>query len=652
MKKIKFTEEEPALVGKQARESGFKKKTKNIKKPLLVGGGLVSLLVIILASFLLLPAMHLKDDINLLEEQLNQVSASLNDQKFPEAFDQLKIIYQSVEKMEKDYQKLALLRLIPYVNRYYQDGYHLISSSKYLLEAAEVANQALMPYYDLLGFEQNKKEQDLGPMTVEERLVLILDTLDKISPQFDQINQKLVEAKKEIDQIDTGRYPEELFGKKIRKRMEELVALVDNLSNILDEIKPIVSYLKPLLGIPEEKLYFLLFQNDAELRPSGGFMTAYAFLSVHNGNFKPLSSHDIYSLDKQFGDRLKAPEPILQYLPDVRYWHLRDMNLSADFTKSMQTFWENYRQIPNSQEVDGIIALDTQVLVEVLKVLGKIGVSGWGNFSAEIDPRCDCPQVFYELEKYADQPVSTQREERKGIIGPLMHSILSNIMGSPRKTWPQFFNVFLTSIQQKHLLFYFFNEDLQKAVEALNAGGRIKEFEGDYFYLNDCNFAGAKSNMYIRQKVTQEISKEPDGSLLKKVTVDYKNPAPPSNCNLEKGELCLNGYYRDWFRIFVPKGSQLLEFSGSEVEIKVYEELGKTVFEGFFGKTPATSLRPEGSLKLTFKYRLPFKVNDGGQYRLLVQKQPGTPSYEYGVNYLDQSEVFDLDSDKELQFIF
>ena len=61
-----------------------------------------------------------------------------------------------------------------------------------------------------------------------------------------------------------------------------------------------------------------------------------------------------------------------------------------------------------------------------------------------------------------------------------------------------------------------------------------------------------------------EVNTEPDGSIVNTLTISYKNPSPASNCNLEAGQLCLNGILRNWVRIYVPTGSTLLEFTGSE----------------------------------------------------------------------------------------
>ncbi len=600
--------------------------------------------------FGVLPLIQIKGDVDQLSQDLKGVSEGIQAQSLSQSAEKLEATKTSLEKLKNDYHRLTWLGAIPFVGDYYQDGGRLINSGGYLLEAGEVALEALQPYADILGLKGEEEAKKAEEMTAEDRLMLALDTLDKLQPSLDKISEKLSLAKEEIAPIDPNRYPEMLFGKKIREKVVAVIKMVEGTAQLASEIKPVASYLKPFLGVPDEKKYFFLFQNDAELRPTGGFMTAYATLSVHNGNFKLVSSHDIYTLDARFPKRIKAPEPILNYLPKVPYWYLRDMNLSPDFIVSMDTFWENYQLTSGAIEADAIIAVDTKFLVELMKVLGPIGVPEFGNFSAEEDPRCNCPQVFYELERYADKPVGTLRTERKGIIGPLMHSILLNVMGSPRKKWPEFFNVTLAAIQEKHLLFYFFEEEIQKGMEALNASGRIKDFEGDYLHINDTNFAGAKSNMYIRVTVEQKIEIGSDGEVIKTVTLDYKNPEPPSDCNLERGELCLNGLYRDWVRLYVPQGSELLDSQGSEVEVKTYEDLGKTVFEAFYGKTPNTALRPLGKLQLTFKYKLPFKAEKGAEYKLLVQKQPGTYGYEYLVLLDGQEESFELKTDKELNF--
>lgn len=648
-KKIEFEEAKPTLKQKLVglKKKLFRKPTGK-KKYVLIGlGGIFLALLIFLPLFVFLPLLNLRSDIDDLTIEGKQIYIAVQAQDLNQAIAKIESTNGALNKLAGDYKKLIWLKFIPYFGNFYRDGEHLIAGGSYLLEAADIAVKSLQPYADILGLEGEEKKAP-EEMTAEERLLLALDTLDKIQPNLDQIGEKLKLAQEEIGKINPNRYPVKIGKIKIREKVATLVETIDGTATAAIEIKPIVGLLKPLLGFPEEKKYFLLFQNDAELRPTGGFMTAYALLSINKGKITPGYSHDIYTLDARFGNRVEAPEPIEKYLPKVYYWHLRDMNLSPDFGQSMELFWENASKVLATSEVDGIIAVDTAVLVDIMEVLGPIGVSGWGNFSAETDERCNCPQVFYELELYADKPVGEIKTERKGIIGPLMHSILLNVMGSPRKKWPQFFNVAFSNIQEKHILFHFFDQEIQKALEVLNAAGQIKDYEGDYLHINDCNFASAKSNMYVEEDVLQEIEVASDGTVTKTLTIDYKNPEPPSDCNIERGELCLNGLYRDWLRIYVPAGSELIEAKGSEVEVTTYEELGKTVFEAFYGND--SPLRPLGKAQMSFQYKLPFKVEKGQAYKLLIQKQPGAKTHDYMVKVNGQEESFELSGDRELQF--
>jgi hypothetical protein len=247
--------------------------------------------------------------------------------------------------------------------------------------------------------------------------------------------------------------------------------------------------------------------------------------------------------------------------------------------------------------------------------------------------------VIYALEEIADRPVNTTKTARKAVLGPLMHSLLANAMGSPKSKWPTILNAMLDAIKEKHLMFYFTDEVSQGAAEAFNAAGRIKAYDGDYLHINDTNFGGAKSNMFTTQDVQVDYETSA-GKITKTVTLTYNNPFPGSNCNLEAGKLCLNGVLREWVRLYVPKGSQLVSVVGSETTAPAGEDLDKTVFEGYF------TLRPQSSSKLVFTYTLPY--NFKAPLKLLLQKQPGKPSQKYTLNFGGRTQTLDLDTDTEL----
>ena len=202
----------------------------------------------------------------------------------------------------------------------------------------------------------------------------------------------------------------------------------------------------------------------------------------------------------------------------------------------------------------------------------------------------------------------------------------------------------IAQTNQKHVMFYLYDKDAQSGIEALNAAGKILPFNGDYLHINDTNFGGAKSNLFVDQEVTVDYEIAEDGSIIKKLTVEYNNPHPPSDCNLERGGLCLNAELRDWLRIYVPKGSKMIESKGSQVKMSTYEELGKTVFEGF------VTVRPQGKKTFTISYSLPFKLEKGSPLPVLIQKQGGKDLIPHTINVNGELyEEFDVVGDKELQ---
>jgi len=550
---------------------------------------------------------------------------------------------ENLDITQKDLSKMGYLAFIPFVNAYYNDADHLIKAGSYGLDASIIMVDSVKPYADVLGL---KGQGSFVSGSAENRIQTAVTTMGKITPKIDEIAVKLSKAKEEVDNVDPNRYPSFLVGKKIRENIDTARQLTDQGVTFVDEARPLIKVLPEILGEPKEKKYLVLFQNDKELRPTGGFLTAYSIFRFDRGVVNVDTSSDIYTLDATVSNKPVAPKPLLQYLPKVPNLNLRDTNLSPDFVVSMEEFNKLYKKSSGSK-VDGIIAVDTQALVSAMNILGDVEASGT-KFTTKIDPRCDCPQVIYMLEVFSDQPVQGTRENRKGIIGDLMYAIMNKAFSSsPKLYWGPLFQEMLKQTAQKHILFYSYNTDAQLGFEALNASGRIMQTQGDYFHINEANFGGAKSNMFVSEAVDQNYEVKSDGEITKTVTVTYKNPYAPSDCNLERGNLCLNAVLRNWFRVYVPKGSQLIDSLGSEVKVTSYDELDKTVFEGFL------TVRPRGSAKLTLTYKLPFKLEKASPLPLLIQKQPGTAGFTYTITAGGRNlEKFDLLTDKEVKLSF
>jgi len=590
-----------------------------------------------------------------------ELAAAVKNQDLQKTKESLLATRQSLVVLDKEFNKVRPFKYLPILGAYVRDGEHAIAAAFAGLTAGDKAIEALEPNADLLGL---KGKSSFVSGTADERLQTAVKTMNALVPKINEMAGYVDTLRIELAAINPNRYPKKLGKTKLREQLAGAKDVIESTANLFVNAQPLLINLPLMLGEPQDKRYLILFQNDKELRPTGGFITAYAQFRFSHG--KPIleRADDIYALDSAKRKTFPAPPEILKFHKGVYVLNLRDSNLSPDFKLSMQKFEEIYDSVAGKEKIDGIIAVDTHVLVEALRILGPLTIAG-RTFSAEIDKRCDCPRAVYELEDYSTRPVGYVRTARKDIIGVLFQSMLQMALGvSPSKYWGSLFQMLIAEINEKHILAYFHDAPAEKAAESFNMAGRIMaatdtatllsyaEDKGwDYLHLNQSNMAGAKANMFVSEKVSKDVTVNGDGTLTTKLTVDYKNPYPGSDCGLESGGLCLNAPLRDWVRVYTPLGSKLVDSKGAQspkdakpVPMDTYENLGKTVFEGFL------VVNPLGTARLELTYTSPVKL-EGGKYRLLLQKQPGTSGQEWTLKLNGkEKKKFDLARDTELVF--
>lgn len=617
----------------------IRRKTAIILTSLLV----LALLFIVPLTIFSLKAKQVYNNLMPIVANANEMSGDIEKLK-----NDFNTVRDEVSGLRSTYSLIGWMKYVPFAGGYVADLGHGLDASIKVFEAGETAFVTLDPLLKELGY---KEGGETAEKSAQERIDFVVNSIPQIIPKADEISALINEAEVELSKIDPNRYPEEINGMPVRERIRSVLDMFKSLSEYVSESKPLLESMPYLLGVESDRNYLVLFQNDKELRPTGGFLTAYSIMKVSKAKFEPVSSDDIYNLDAKYKPAYPAPQAIVDLIkgPYIlsKNVRLRDMNYNPDFKESMDFFTEEAAKV-GMKNIDGIIAVDTQLLVNLLQVLGDIGVSGFGNYSAKNDPRCNCPQVVYELESFADiegpiiwDPVTGKiilrppnSDNRKKIIGPLMNSILANAMAQPKEKLPDLIAAIFTSVVEKHVLLYMLDDKAQAAAEGFNIAGRIVDYQGDYLHVNDSNLGGRKSNLYVRHEVEQDIEVNKDGLIEKTVTLTYKNP--------EKHDGWLNSVLFNWVRLYVPKGSKLISVEGLQKEYETVEELGKTVFSGYF------SLRPEGVSKVIFKYTLPFKVVDD-EVKMLIQKQPGTDAPLYIIRSGKFEEEFLLKTDKELK---
>lgn len=600
-------------------------KPKVTKKTLVITGLIIAGVLLFAVFGVLLPGQKLIND----TKTFKNTARNLKDAASLQDLELLKTSLQSANtdllKIQKDYSGFGWARVVPIASAYYNDGQHGLNASVAGISAALKTVEAIYPFAGKIGLKTANTEA-FGSM--KEKAAALLMAMPQIAPTLDSVQVDINTANKELSQIDPRRYPNtEIKGVKIRDTLNTARDGANAVALAFPDIKQAFVALPPAFGADDvTKNYVLLFQNDKELRPTGGFWTAYALITFKNGQLLDITSSDIYDIDARIGlvNHPAAPVFFKGFL-DVDYFYARDANISPDFVVSGQKFQEFWR-LAGMPKIDGVWALDTYVLQALLQDLGKVEVSGY------TEP-FDENNVIERLETYANILLREQAG-RKNLIGELMNSLMQKAFSASQKEYPVLISSAVTLLQQKHILLSFNDPAVETLAEKYNIAGRLNAFSGDYLHVNDANLGGRKANWFVKEQIAKEVTKQ-GGQYVSKVMVNYQNPGayhPDWNTG-----------YKDIVRVYVPLGSKLLSSSGSVTTVTTDNDLGKTYF------TASILVKPDGgTATLTFNYSLPDSVVTNGQYSLLLQKQPGTEAIPVDLKINGRSQKLVLDTDKEV----
>jgi len=377
------------------------------------------------------------------------------------------------------------------------------------------------------------------------------------------------------------------------------------------------------LGFKEAQTYLVLFMNNTEIRPGGGFIGTYAVLQVKDGRPEILKVEGTEILDNSAPvDFQVEPPREMKELTKVKRWNFRDSNWYPDFALSAAKGLELYKMEKglSANEIDGVVGFTPTLIEDLLRITGPVVVEG-----EEFNAQNFLEKIEFEVEYgYAEKGVEFR--DRKQMLAKLSYEVLRKGVREMYRKWPEYLKLMDKMIKEKQVVAYSLNPDLQKFLLNKGLTGEMKEVLVDYLLWADANLGSLKTDLAVKRKLTYEIKPDTKGYLAK-VTMHYDH----------------NGVY-DWrttryqtfARVYVPRGSKVLTVNGQSVDKGIKdpffatgEEKGKTWFGAYM------VIEPGKEKDLSFEYLLPadvVKKITSGEYELLAQKQIGTPANELKLN--------------------
>lgn len=450
----------------------------------------------------------------------------------------------------------------------------------------------------------------------------------------------------ELKAIDAETLPEQYREQFIRLRKQaELMA------PSLVEAAKLSKQASSFLGEQIDKRYLLVFQNNSEQRGPGGFMGSFALVDFSRGEIKKLSVPKGGTYDTEAGltEFVVAPKPLWLLNP---LWHFWDSNWWPDWptsAKKIQWFYEK----SDGPTVDGVISLTPTVVEKLLEIHGPVDMTK--EYGVVIDAK-----NFWQVTQTFSEQKPQETTEPKKIIGDLISRLLEDLPKNmnPEKAFA-LIGMLEQSLEEKQILVYLNDPELQRSVEDFGWDAGIKKIDGDYLMVSSTNIGGQKSDRVMKKTITHDSQILPDGQIIDTLKVERAHSG-------EKNQPFVGVRNVAWIRVYVPEGARLISAKGfrqpdasyfespeanwkddPDLEsennaitdaasgTKIYSENGKTVFANW------SMVDPGETATLEFVYALPFnftetqpktwfdriwnrlKNDPSYHYNLLVQKQPG-----------------------------
>jgi len=571
------------------------------------------------------------------------------------------------------FRKFYIFKYTPFIGQQIQAIDNLLITG---IETSSAAKEVVLVIQDILETVEESVALE-GQLGIKDSGLsfsqLTKSQKREILKTFFEIVPKLQGAKAKIDLAVEAfnRIPEDEIFSPIKRAIQPLRELLPKLQETITKAIPASEVLPQVLGYPMPKTYLFLLQNNDEMRPTGGFIGTYGIVKLDSGDLVSFSTDDIYKLDFAVEQILNVepPEPLKKYL-GAEKWFLRDANWSPDFpTSAQQALWFYDREIQphlrNTEEeddwkatvaenVNGVIAITPDIIEDLIKLTGPATISGQ-TFTAE--NLVDKLQYQVEVGYYEEGIPEIQRKE---IVADLATELKNRLFNLPIDQWPKMLDILKSNLNEKQILIYDNNPNLQLLIEQNNWGGEVENYDGDYLLAVDANLASLKTDQVMSRKINYNVSAD-RGGLIAEVVITYTNGGTFSWKTTR---------YRTYTRVYVPTGSELISAEGlmandkikdparSPGQVDVGEELGKTYFGGFI------SIEPGETRSLSFKYRLPNYIKkqyDDGLYKLFVQKQAGTENHSLTIDlnfdkkikaWLPQGYSARRVSDEQIKFIY
>ncbi|OGJ50114.1 hypothetical protein A2229_03455 [Candidatus Peregrinibacteria bacterium RIFOXYA2_FULL_33_7] len=401
----------------------------------------------------------------------------------------------------------------------------------------------------------------------------------------------------------------------------------------LGELNIFVKKYYKISGFPfSERNYLILLQNNSELRPTGGFISAYGIITFKSGFLTNVEIHDSYDQINKISS--PAPYPLSELLSGPTYpgHGFRDANFNPDFFSSIIDLQYFFSRAYPEVKLDGVFAIDLKFIENILKMTGPIQAESDLFTGENIFTKLE--QQVSDIDLHNIDAINSRKDILKRFAGALMKKA-SFKLTRPSKIK----EVVINNLDQKHILLFFFDPKINDFIVKNNWNGALKNKGGDFVGVIEANLGGMKSDRYIKRSINYEIDLNNQNA-----NQEYSQIDASLKITIEHGgaqNTPLSGWYQGWIRPFIPEGAQIkslqihdqnfqivnfIDDKSKLLKINHFDQVNNLVAPGI-----RINMNPGEKRIISLKYSLPSRILANNTYKLCLRKQPGTDLDYYSV---------------------
>lgn len=376
-----------------------------------------------------------------------------------------------------------------------------------------------------------------------------LDGIEQVEPRLAEASRGLDSDLTRVRALD----PDRLISQ-IAQPVRDLEDKLTEASAVSATADRAAKLIPPMLGADGERTYLVMFQNNAEVRATGGIPGAFALVTANNGRVALTEQMTAVELGRFDQPVLKLTSDETSLFTDKLAVFPADITFTPDFPRTAQLAQEMWRR-KTGQTVDGVLSADPVALSYLLKGTGPIKVGDGQQVNADNAVQLLLNQIYLDQPDIEAQDAFFERAARS------VFTAVAAGQGNPRVVLDGLFK----AADEHRLLVWSDHADEKELLDPTKLSGLVPtDTTGTPeigVYFNDGT--GAKMGYYLDYDVAAEetsCSTAPRQPLRVAVTMRSNAPADAAKLPdslLGAGYGAARGSIRTNVLVYAPAGGKI-----------------------------------------------------------------------------------------------